>query len=196
MKSKTVSSGLLPTIFAMLIVSCGAALILGYVYQITQEPISKAKNEQELQAISEVIYKDFDNDPFTERTIIMTPNNKYRLHLYPARKNGVINSVAIKSFSNKGFGGRMDVIVGFFLDGTISGFKVINHQETPGLGTKVNEKRFQEQFSGLNPGRHILKVKQDGGEIDAVTAATISSRAVIDAIQKAYDAYNKFSTGM
>ena len=196
MNTKPVSSTLPHMVIAMLIVACGAALILGYVYQITQEPIQKAKNEQELQAISEVIYNDFDNDPFAERTIITTPNNKYRLRLYPARKNGVINSVAVKSFSNKGFGGRMDVIVGFFLDGTISGFKVIDHKETPGLGTKVNEKRFQEQFSGLNPGKHILKVKQDGGEIDAVTAATISSRAVIDAIQKAYDAYNKFSTGI
>lgn len=196
MSSKPVSSSLTHMIVAMLAVACGAAFILGYVYRITEEPIQKAKNEQELAAISEVIYNGFDNDPFAEKTVIATPRHKNRLRLYPARKNGVINSVAVKSFSNKGFGGRMEVIVGFFLDGTISGFKVINHHETPGLGTKVNEKRFQEQFQGLNPGKHILKVKQDGGDIDAVTAATISSRAVVDAIQKAYDAYYKFSTGI
>ena len=115
--------------------------------------------------------------------------------LYPARRNGTISAVAIKTSTNKGFGGRMDLIVGFFLDGTISGYKVINANETPGLGSKVDEPRFKEQFSGIRPQKNLFKVKQDGGEIDAVTAATISSGAVIDAIQKAYDAYNKFSTG-
>ena len=82
------------------------------------------------------------------------------------------------------------------LDGTVSGYKVIHSNETPGLGTKVSEPRFKEQFAGIRPKKHLFKVKQDGGGIDAVTAATISSRAVIDAIQKAYDAYNKFSTGI
>ena len=79
-------------------------------------------------------------------------------------------------------------------DQTISGYKVISSKETPGLGSKVSDSKFSEQFIGIRPKKKTFKVKQDGGEIDAVTAATISSRAVIDAIQKAYDAYNKLST--
>lgn len=89
----------------------------------------------------------------------------------------------------------MELIVGFYIDGTIKNFKVIDHKETPGLGSKVNEPRFKEQFNGFNPSKHKFKVKQDGGEIDAVTAATISSRAVINAIQRAVDAYNNFNAG-
>lgn len=182
-------------IIVMLTVACGAAAILGWVYTITREPIKQAQDNKELQAIAEVVYGGFDNNPFEERTYINTPDGKQQLMLYPARRNGTISAVAIKTSTNKGFGGRMDLIVGFFLDGTISGYKVINANETPGLGSKVDEPRFKEQFSGIRPQKNLFKVKQDGGEIDAVTAATISSRAVIDAIQKAYDAYNKFSTG-
>jgi len=182
-------------VFVMLTISCGTAAILGWVYDITQEPIRKAQDDRELQAIAEVVYDGFDNNPFAEKTYIPTANNQEHLILYPARRKGTINAVAIKTSTNKGFGGRMDLIVGFFLDGTISGYKVIHSNETPGLGTKVDKPHFKEQFIGIRPQKKSFKVRQDGGEIDAVTAATISSRAVIDAIQKAYDAYNKFSTG-
>lgn len=183
-------------IFVMLIVACSSAAILALVYSITKQPIRQAQDAKELKAIAEVVYGGFDNNPFAEKTFINTADNKERLILFPARRNGIINAVAIKTSTNKGFGGHMDLIVGFFLDGTISGFRVINANETPGLGTKVNEPKFQEQFEGMNPKKHVFKVKQDGGDIDTVTAATISSRAVIDAIQKAYDAYNKFSAGI
>ena len=133
---------------------------------------------------------------FDHNFVFITADGKERLVLFPSRRNGTISGVAIKTSTNKGFGGKMELIVGFFLDGTVSGYKVIHSNETPGLGTKVSEPRFKEQFAGIRPKKHLFKVKQDGGEIDAVTAATISSRAVIDAIQKAYDAYNKFSTGI
>ena len=87
----------------------------------------------------------------------------------------------------------MELIVGFLLDGTINGYKVIDQKETPGLGTKVTESKFSEQFKGMNPGSNRFKVRQDGGEIDAVTSATISSRAIIDAIKRGYDSYTRFS---
>ena len=149
----------------MLVVACGSAAVLAWVYAITREPIKKAGEAKELEAVAEVIYGGFDNDPFQEKTYINTADGKERLVLFPARRNGTISGVAIKTSTNKGFGGKM-------------------------------EPRFKEQFAGIRPKKHLFKVKQDGGEIDAVTAATISSRAVIDAIQKAYDAYNKFSTGI
>ncbi len=187
---------LIRLVFVMLIVACGSAAVLGFVYQITTVPIQKANDAKELAAISSVIMEDFDNNPFKERTLIPTKHNKGQLTLYPARKDGKIRAVAIKTFSDKAFGGKIELIVGFFLDGTISGYKVISSKETPGLGAKVSEPKFSEQFIGIKPKKKTFKVKQDGGEIDAVTAATISSRAVVDAIKKAYDAYHKFSTRM
>ncbi len=181
-------------ILVMLVVACGSAALLGFVYEITKAPIQKANDDKELAAISGVILEEFNNNPFQERTQIPTKHNQGQLTLYPARKDGKIKAVAIKTSSDKAFGGKIELIVGFFLDGTISGYKVIHSKETPGLGAKVSEPKFSEQFIGVKPKKKTFKVKQDGGEIDAVTAATISSRAVIDAIQKAYDAYRKFST--
>lgn len=177
------------------VIAVVAAFLLSYVEQITAAPRQKAKDARELEAIASVV-KEFDNDPFAEKMIITTPNNKTKLELYPARLDGVINSFAIKTYSNNGFSGRVEMIVGFFMDGSINSFKVTSSQETPGLGSKINEDKFKTQFRGFNPNKQVFKVRQDGGEIDAVTAATISSRAAINAIQKAVDAYNNFSTGI
>ena len=83
-------------------------------------------------------------------------------------------------------------IVGFYIDGAIKSFAITQHKETPGLGSKINDDKFKQQFNGYNPQKGIFKVRQDGGDIDAVTGATISSRAVIKAIQRAVDAFNNF----
>ncbi len=188
------SSSLSHMIIVLVAVAGLSALILGYVYRLTEVPIRKAKDQRELEAISEVVYGDFDNNPFEEKHIIPTADGKGKVELYPARKEGNITSVAIKTYTNNAFGGKMELMVGFFVDGTINKYKIIDQKETPGLGTKVSEAKFSSQFNGLNPGKHIFKVRQDGGEIDAVTAATISSRAVIDAIQRAFDAFRKLNS--
>ncbi len=176
------------------IIAVLSAFVLASVYKLTEKPIQEAKDQRELEAISQVV-EAFDNNPFAEKMIITTPDKKHRLELFPARKNGSINSFAIKTYSNSGFGGRMELIVGFYIDGSIKSFKIIEHHETPGLGSKADEPKFKNQFDGFNPGKHKFKVRQDGGDIDGITAATITSRAVIDAIQRAIDAYNNFNAG-
>ena len=191
---KPAKSTLFNMIFALLSVAVISAASLGYVYQITKEPIEKAKNKKTLDAISAVV-GDFDNDPFEEKTSVVSPNGKYELELFPARQNGIITSVAIKTFSDNGFGGRIELIIGMLMDGTITGYQVIDQKETPGLGTKITEKSFSDQFIGLNSYVDELKLKKDGGEIDAVTGATISSKAVIDAVEKAVETYKKFNAG-
>lgn len=190
MSKQPVSSSLFNMIAAMLIVSAGAATILGLSYNLTKEPIQKAKDARELAAIREVVVGQFDNNPFADKIVIP----KSGIELYPARQGNKVISVAIKTHSNNAFSGKIELIVGFLLDGTINSYKVIDQKETPGLGTKVTEPKFSSQFAGINPGTTKFKVKQDGGNIDAVTSATISSRAVVDAIQKAYDVYSKFNT--
>lgn len=180
-------------VFTLTLIAVLSAFILGEVEQLTKAPIQEAKNQRELAAISEVV-DEFDNNPFAERMIILSADKKDKLTLYPARKDGTINSVAIKTYSNNGFGGKIEMMVGLFMDGSITGYKIIDHKETPGLGTKVSEPKFKDQFSGFSPKKNKLKVRQDGGDIDAVTAATISSRAVIDGITRAIDAYNNFTT--
>lgn len=191
---KANKSNFINMVLTLTIIALVAAFILSYVEQLTKEPISRAKDTRELEAIASVI-KEFDNDPFAEKLTITSANKKQKFELYPARKDGVINSYAIKTFSNNGFGGKIEMIVGFLMDGSINNFIITQSSETPGLGTKISDEKFKSQFRGLNPNKHGFKVRQDGGEIDAVTAATISSRAAIDAIKKAAKAYNNFNTG-
>ena len=174
----------------MVCVAAFSGAILGFSYQITKAPIEEAKNARQAEAVLEVVPGEFDNNPFQDRI----PIGHKGIELYPARQGSKITSIAVKSYSNNGFSGRIELIVGFLLDGTITGYTVIEQKETPGLGTKVTESKFSNQFKGMNPRSHGFKVKQDGGEIDAVTSATISSRAVIDAIKRAYKNYTRFST--
>lgn len=171
-----------------------SAFMLSSVYLLTKKPIAKALADKELTALKQIV-GDFDNDPFAEQTIIYSKDKKDKFVLFPIRKDGIVNSFAIKTYSNNGFGGKIEMLVSFYIDGSIKNFKITSHQETPGLGSKADEDKFKTQFDGFNPLRHKLKVRQDGGDIDGVTAATITSRAVIDAIQKAIDAYQNFNTG-
>lgn len=194
--TKPIKSTAFSMISAMVGVAVFSALALGSAYQLTLDEITQAKNNRELEAIKDVAYGDFSNNPYEEQYEIATSRGKEKVILYPARDdNGKITSVAIKTYSNNGFGGRIEIMLGLLVDGTINKYKVIEHKETPGLGSKIAENRFSHQFHGMNPGKQIFKVKQDGGEIDAVTAATISSRAVVDAIRRGYNALNKLSTG-
>ena len=88
--------------------------------------------------------------------------------------------------TENGFGGPLKVLVGFDCEGTILGYTVLEHAETPGLGAKAGE-WFQDKIIGKNPGQCNFTVSKDGGEIDAITASTITSRAFLLAIQNAYD---------
>ena len=191
---RKISNSLSAMIFSLVGVSVFSGLMLGFVYEQTKAPIQAAQNHMELEAITDIIGSDYDNNPFEDKTYIYDDNGN-KLEFYPARKDGQIKAFAIKTFSNKAFGGKLELIAGFGINGKILGYKVVNSQETPGLGTKVSEADFAEQFRGLRPQSPAFNVRQDGGEIDAVTSATISSRAVIDAIRKAYNAYRKLSSG-
>ena len=176
------------------VVSFLTAVFVGSIYHVTKKPIQEAQNKIIAESIKEIIPSEFDNNPFAEK--ITLKQDKERFTLYPARLEGYVTAIAMKSFSNKGYGGRLDVLVSFLLDGTIGNYKVIKHQETPGLGSKVNDESFKKGIIGKNPASESFKVKQDGGEIDAITGATITSRALIDAIQKAYHGYQKFNAGV
>ena len=194
MSQKNGIKNFIAPIAALLVIAVVSAFVLGEVHEITLDPIQEAKDARELKAISEVV-EDFDNDPFEERKVIVTKNRRHKLDMYPARKDGQLHSVAIKSYTNTGFAGRIELMVGFNADGSVNNFKVLSSHETPGLGAKIDEPKFKKQFKGMHPQRHAFKVRQDGGKIDAVTGATISSRAIIRAITRAYDAFSNFNSG-
>ena len=181
-------SNLFNMIAVLLVVAVCSAVSIGYVYELTSEPIAEAKKAKIVAAIKEMV-KNFDNNPLEEKTTIGTDG----VVLYPAREEGNITSVAVETSSSLGFGGKIELIMGILTDGTVTGYKITQQNETPGLGSKVTEAAFSKQFVGLNTHNSNFSLKKDGGEIDAVTGATISSRAVIDAVKKAVAAYNNFA---
>jgi len=85
--------------------------------------------------------------------------------------------------TGKGYGGNIDILVGLENKDTIKDITIISNEETPGLGTRITEPSFTNQFKGLNIGKVALR--EEGGEVDAITGSTISSAAVIDAVRKA-----------
>ena len=113
------------------------------------------------------------------------------LDIYPAKKDSVIVGYAVNTYTKKGFSGNINLMAGFKPDGTIFNISVLEQKETPGLGTKMTEPGFKDQFNDKNPSSFALKVKKDGGQVDAITAATISSRAFCDAVQRAYNTLQK-----
>ena len=103
--------------------------------------------------------------------------------------SGAELGTAVTSIAN-GFGGPLKVLVGFDKEGTILGYTILEHAETPGLGAKAADwfqKGQKGNIIGLNPGTCNFTVSKDGGDVDAITASTITSRAFLLAIQNAYN---------
>jgi len=168
-----------------------ASALLGGVYAITKEPIELAKAKKLKEAI-QLVTPEFDNDPAQEMYMLPVENND-SLICYPTRIGGELVATAIKTYSDNGFSGRFYIMVGMDKNGTIINTAVLEHAETPGLGDKIEKKKsdWSDQFSGKDPATFKLKVTKDGGDIDGITASTITSRAFCEAVQQAYETYQK-----
>ncbi|MGQ9620611.1 MAG: RnfABCDGE type electron transport complex subunit G [Bacteroidales bacterium] len=176
-------------VLSLTLIALGASAALGFVYEITKKPIELSKFNKKLEAIKAVV-PSFDNNPDEEMFRLPTDEGD-TLEIYPAKKGDEIIGYAVRTGTQKGFSGFIGIMAGFRTDGTIINTKVLEHKETPGLGTKMTEPGFKDQFNEKNPGEFTLKVKKDGGQVDAITAATISSRAFCDAVQRAYNTLKK-----
>ena len=171
---------------SLTIITLVASACLGFVYELTKDPIAASILNKKLEAISNVV-PEFNNDPNAAMFRIADLNGD-SLEVYPAMKDGDTVGFAVNTFTTKGFSGNISLMAGFKPDGTIIDISVLEQKETPGLGTKMAEPGFKDQFKGVNPAGSDLKVVKDGGKVDAITAATISSRAFCDAVNKAYNA--------
>ena len=180
-------SNFLNMVLTLFLVAAVAALALGGVYTVTKEPIAIAK-QKKLEAAIKAVLPDFD----TIQTVkVKDVNGDDSLTFYYASMGVQPVGAAIKTYTMKGFSGRIELMVGILEDGTINNTAVLSHKETPGLGDKMDIKKsdFPAQFIGKNPESFKLKVTKDGGDVDAITAATISSRAFCDAVMRASDTF-------
>jgi len=187
-----------------------AAALLGWVSDVTKVPIAAALQENNNAALQQVLPA-FDNQPANET------NQVGNVTFYVARKNGEVVGFAGKTVSNKGYSGEVTVLAGVQLDGTITTVIVTKQTETPGLGTVVcgraRKKTISKLIKGIkeaglppNPildqfrgmkaasGQAPWTVKKDGGDLDAKTGATITSRAVGGAVFTIAECFAQNST--
>ena len=182
-------SNFINMVSTLFMVSAIAALALGGVYTVTKEPIALAKKKK-LEAAIKTVLPNFDT---LQMEKIALGDGEDSLIFYTASKDKKIIGTAVKTYTMDGFMGKIELMVGFLEDGTINNTAVVSHKETPGLGDKMDVKKdkFPLQFMGKNPANFKLEVTKDGGDVDAITAATISSRAFCDAVDRAYIAFKK-----
>ncbi len=173
-------------VLSLTLVTLFAAAALGGMYMLTKEPIEQAKQQKQTAAIAKVLppYQTLSEPVTTEQMVIYTA--------FDAQGEKV--GAAVQTEEN-GFGGKFKIMVGFDAQGRIYGYEVLEQQETPGLGTHMVEwfktDKNDQSIIGKQPAQANLTVKKDGGEVDAITAATISSRAFLLAVGKAYAAFEQ-----
>lgn len=158
---------------------------VGGVYLITKEPIAQAKEAAVNNALKQVLP---EFEATTKQTIEV---NALPIVAHTTTVADKAVGYAIESISKNGFGGAIRLMVGFDTEGNIVNINVLEQKETPGLGTKMADKgnALHTSLVGKNAGKVNLTVKKDGGDVDALTAATISSRAYAEAVAVAYEAF-------
>lgn len=175
--SKKLESTLPNMVIVLTLIAVVAGLALGYVNSVTAGPIEEIKAQQLSDGIKAVLAADELN---VEEPVTLDDGSV----IYRTDKG-----VAVQATDPNGFGGKLTVLVGFNADGLIQGYRVLETSETPGLGAKAGE-WFQKGQKGDIIGKQAgnLSVTKDGGEVDAITASTITSRAFLRCVNAAYAA--------
>ncbi len=180
----------------VLVVICGCSgLVLSYTNQAT-------RNQRENQllkyvqgpSIKAVLAEyEYDNDPIQDRTTLAMgqddKGNPVEKNVYLAKKGGTLVAVAYAA-SGSGYGGEIDVMVGISMDGRLTGISVMTHAETPGLGARITETAFSDQFRGSDIAAGV-QLSSQGGAIDGISGASFSSKGVITAVSRAIEIFPK-----
>lgn len=178
---KKLESSFANMVIVLTVITVVAAACLGAMNNLTAEPIAASKKAKQEEAIKAVLPEFTIVD---EETIV---NEQKIFRAYNA--NGELVGIAIET-KELGFGGDVTTMVGFDANGTIVDYSLLAHAETPGLGSKlVDWFKVKSDIRGVGANKMPLRVSKDGGEYDAITAATISSRAFLNSINKAYETY-------
>ncbi|MDO4217009.1 MAG: RnfABCDGE type electron transport complex subunit G [Bacteroidales bacterium] len=183
--AKKAESTLINMLLSLTIIAVVAGAVLALVSGVTADPIAKAEQAKTENAIKAVL-PEFDHLE-TKDIDGVACNMAY------TADNSLVG-IAVPATSKKGFGGDLGIMFGFDAEGNISGYQVLKTAETPGLGAKASEwfqKGGKGDVVGKNPNANNLTVSKDGGEVDAISGSTITSRAFCDAIAIAYELYKK-----
>ncbi|MBN1966416.1 MAG: electron transport complex subunit RsxG [Anaerolineae bacterium] len=179
-------------IVLMLFAVAGAGIV-AYTYEETAQRIAENERQTLLRRLNQVVPAEAYDNAIHEDTIAVSApelGSEQPLTVYRARKSGEPVAAILTVVAPHGYSGEIKLLVGVYASGEAAGVRVVSHQETPGLGDAIEAERSSwiEQFKGKAlgaPPAADWKVAKDGGEFDRITGATISARAVVDAVKRA-----------
>jgi electron transport complex protein RnfG len=174
-------------IIATTLFCLGAGLLLAWTNAATKERIERNRRA-ELSAALKRVLPACDNDVAADARTVRIGETEWVF--YVARRGGVFVGAACRSASQRGYGGAIEVLLGIRADGAVQGLEILRANETPGLGSRIAEPKFRDQYRNRSAfDTRWAAMRKDGGEIEAITGATISSRAVNEAVRAALDAF-------
>ncbi len=178
------------------IICCGASLALALVYNYTKDPIAHQQYLKKMRAVKAVFPRNEGAGDLKTEEIPFCEEGRQEKDcrtLYLITKDGSLTGTAFE-VSVPGYGGPILIMLGITKNSDVSGIKIIAHTETPGLGANITKDFFQNQFAGMDLTETTLSLVKDGGSVDHVSGATISSVAVTQAVKEGLEFYNDHRT--
>ncbi|GHA09963.1 electron transport complex subunit RsxG [Oceanisphaera arctica] len=181
-------NGLTLALFAL-----GCTAFVAFTHSLTRDTIIEQEQAQLLRVLDELLPADSHDEPLFDHCVMLSSEQflgtSDPLPVFTAMKDGQPQSYAIEAVAPDGYSGEIKLVVGVKVDGTLNGVRVLNHNETPGLGDKIELKKspWVLDFNGqsmLGEEDTRWAVRSDGGQFDAFTGATITPRAVVKAVHK------------
>ncbi|EOX4973262.1 electron transport complex subunit RsxG [Vibrio alginolyticus] len=187
-------NGLTLAIFA-----CATTGLVALTQYLTKDQIKVQEQKQLLSVLNQVIPENMHDNALTQACTMVTSTDLGTLRAMPAylaTKNGEPTAIAIESIAPDGYNGEIKVITGIDNQGNILGTRVLNHQETPGLGDKIDLRvtDWILSFTGKQVTENnwnSWKVRKDGGDFDQFTGATITPRAVVKVVRNTVNYVNQ-----
>jgi len=196
MRATIIKTSVVLGFFALL-----AALLLGVVNLATVDRIQEQQRLAERRALAEVFPQTLHDNDLLLDTFTMAPDAplfiqpellqlSFPRQAYSGQLDGFFSGIILPVEAHDGYSGNIFILVGILANGQVSAVRVLAHKETPGLGDKIDFtiSDWILGFDGkslVNPRQSRWKIIKDGGEFDQLVGATITTRAVLDAVQRA-----------
>ncbi len=181
---------LIKMVVVLLVICTTSGVVLSYVNEATEEPREYSYIKFVQEPSMKAVLGDYDNDPVKERIKLIVgedeEGNPVEVVVFPAKKGGNTEAIAY-SAAAKGYHDLIEVMIGVGPDGTLTGISIMTHTETPGLGARIVEPEFTDQFAGLD--LDTSKLAAEGGKVDTLSGATFSTVGVIAAVSAALEQF-------
>ncbi len=181
---------LIKMVVVLAVICTTSGVVLSYVNEATEAPREYQYIKYVQEPSLKAVLSGYDNDPIKDRIRVPLGEDKQgnpvEKVIFPAKKDGETFAVAYSSVA-KGYHDLIEVMVGVGPGGKLTGISIMSHTETPGLGARIVEPKFTDQFAGLD--LDTTKLSSEGGKVDALSGATFSTVGVITAVSAALEQF-------